>query len=125
MTVAAGRRRTLLLITSYGLVRKNCDGKLTPKPRQPAIDGELARTIADDVTAVLGVFSGRGTHIASKKLKVSSLRCYNLLVARTPILCITGLFERTPTVFIMGHGREFVLRPEPRWSLHLVTHADD
>ena len=81
--------------------------------------------IADDVTAVLRILSGRGTHIASKKLKVSSLRCYNLLVARTPILCITGLFERTPTGFIMGHGRDFVLRPEPRWSLHLVTHADD
>jgi len=37
MTVAAGRPQ-LLLITSYGLVRKNCNGKLTPKPRQPAID---------------------------------------------------------------------------------------
>ena len=83
----------------------------------------LARAIGDDATAVLRIFSGRGTHIASKKLKVSSLRCYNLLVARTPILCITGLFERTPTVFIMGtaeilccvpsHAGRFTSLPTP------------
>ena len=33
-------------------------------------------------------FSGRGTHIGAKKLKVPSLRCYNLLVAGTPTLRI-------------------------------------
>ena len=74
----------------------------------------------------LFVYSVVGAHTHRiKEVKVSSLSCYNLLVARTPILCITGLFERTSTVFIMGHGRDFVLCPELRWSLHLVTHADD
>lgn len=62
----------------------------------------------------------RGAHIAPQKLKVSSLQCYNSLVAGAPILRITGVFERTPTIHIMEHGRDFTLRPEPRWSLHLA-----
>src|SRR2546423_14607531 len=37
-----------------------------------------------------------GTHIAPQKLKVSSLHCYNLLVAGTPIVRIAGVFDRTP-----------------------------
>lgn len=62
----------------------------------------------------------RGAHIAPQKLKVSSVHCYNLLVAGMPVLRIAGVFERAPLVSIMLHGIDFVLRPEPRWSLHLV-----
>ncbi len=67
------------------------------------------------------VKGSRGTGIAPPKLKVSSQRCHDSLVAGTPMLRIAGVFDRTPIVYIMQHGRDFVLRPEPRWSLHLVA----
>ena len=80
--------------------------------------------IGDDATVFLVYISGRGTHIATQKLKVSSLRYYNLLVAGTPILRITGVFERYTHGFIMEHGGDFVLRPEPGWSLRPVSRAN-
>jgi hypothetical protein len=94
--------------------------------RHPGCESTSAPAGADLAVRVGGeaftyeVKGSRGSEIAPQKLKVSSLHCYNLLVAGTPILRIAGVFQRTPTVFIMQHGRDFTLRPEPRWSLHLV-----
>src|SRR5947199_4834898 len=87
MAVAAGRRK-LLLITSYGLVRKNWNGKSTTTRigrlhdadqnarndhERSDADQNLAaetRAIGDDATAVLRIFSGgRCTHIAPQRLQ--------------------------------------------------------
>lgn len=62
----------------------------------------------------------RGVDIGSGKLRVSSLHCYNSLVAGTPVLRISGVFERTPVIRVMHYGTDFILRPEPRWTLSLI-----
>jgi hypothetical protein len=57
------------------------------------VDQNLAagiRAIGDDATAVLRIFQWSGHTHSTTKLKVSSLRCFNLLVAGNPILRITG-----------------------------------
>ena len=53
------------------------------------------RAIGDDATAVIRIFQWSGHTHRTVEVKVSSLRCYNLLVAGTPILRVTGVFERT------------------------------
>ncbi|MFZ1219480.1 MAG: hypothetical protein WAO00_09310 [Chthoniobacterales bacterium] len=63
----------------------------------------------------------RDPGLAPQQLKVSSLHSYNLLVAGMPLLRIASVFDRIPTVFILQHGIDFSLRPEPRWSVHLVS----
>jgi hypothetical protein len=62
----------------------------------------------------------RDTRIAPGQLKVSSLHSYKSLIAGTPVLRITGVFERTPIIYTMLYGTDFTLRPEPRWSVHLT-----
>jgi hypothetical protein len=68
--------------------------------------------MGDDATGVLRMFQWSGHKYGTGKLKASSLRCYNLLVTGSPIVRITEVFERTPTVFIVEHDGDFVLRPE-------------
>src|SRR5947207_7675887 len=96
MAVAAGRRRTLLIITSYGLVRKNCHGKFTT----------TTRAIDDDATAVLRMFSdGRGTRIPPQKLEVSEFCSIFLLAVRissSSDQALRSLLLRVPREFIPG-----------------------
>jgi hypothetical protein len=123
MAVAAGRRKQLLLITSYGLVRKNWHGQLTTERigrlhdadqnarnnhERSDADQNLAtktRAIGDDATAVLCIFSGRGTHIAPQKLKVSKFCSIFLLAVRissSSNRALRSLLLRVPREFFTG-----------------------
>ena len=55
----------------------------------------------------------------SNQLSYAGAALYESRFSEFVMTAVSRTRERTPTVFIMEHGRDFVLRPQPRWSLHL------
>jgi len=57
------------------------------------------------------------TGIAWQQLKVSSTSSWELLTKETiPVYRVCAVFSRIPTIYVLQHGRDFILVPEPRWT---------
>lgn len=55
--------------------------------------------------------------MAWQQLKVSSTSSWELLSKQTiPVYRVCDVFSKAPSIYILLHGRDFVLEPEPRWT---------
>jgi len=55
------------------------------------------------------------------KLKVSSLASHDLLKDGLPLYRVISIFNKNPKILILKYGVDFVMKPEPRWSVHAVN----
>lgn len=55
------------------------------------------------------------SNIAWSKLKVSGKDSHDLLERGLPMYRVTSIYERNPRIFILIHGEDFLMEPEPRW----------
>lgn len=56
--------------------------------------------------------------IAWNKLKVSSKQSHQLLTEKKiPLYRVTNVFGQNPVIYVLVHGQDFELEPEPRWSV--------
>jgi hypothetical protein len=62
--------------------------------------------------------------LAWQKLKVSSKHSWDLLANQgIPVYRVCNVFERTPSIYILLHGRDFILEPEARWTFKRLPSA--
>ncbi|MBM4305957.1 MAG: hypothetical protein FJ123_04380 [Deltaproteobacteria bacterium] len=55
--------------------------------------------------------------IAWQQLKVSSTQSWELLSKEAiPVYRVCAVFSKAPSIYVLRHGRDFVLVPEPRWT---------
>jgi hypothetical protein len=72
-------------------------------------DGSPSQSIEIKGTASPGM--------AWSQLKVSSTRSWELLSNQTiPVYRVRAVFSKAPSIYILQHGRDFILVPEPRWT---------
>lgn len=63
--------------------------------------------------------------IAWQQLKVSSTRSWELLTNESvPVYRVTAVFTKAPSIYILLHGRDFVLEPEPRWAFKRLSSGE-
>lgn len=53
-------------------------------------------------------------------IKVSSTDCHNGLKNGMTLIRVIDAHTNYPKLFFLRYGRDFVLRPEPRWSVHPI-----
>ena len=59
--------------------------------------------------------------IAFGQLKVSGDPSYKMLTKnKIPVYRVTGVFERSPTIWILQYGKDFGLKREPRWRFEKI-----
>ena len=64
--------------------------------------------------------------IAWQKLKVSSQKSHDALESRdASIYRVVDVNSLHPRIYILTHGRDFTLEPEPRWAVKRVPSDDD
>ena len=64
--------------------------------------------------------------IAWQKLKVSSQKSHDALESRdASIYRVVDVNGPRPRIYILTHGRDFTLEPEPRWAVKRVPSDDD
>lgn len=60
--------------------------------------------------------------LAWPQLKVSSQRSWELLTTQDiPVYRICSVFGKVPSIYVLRHGRDFVLVPEARWAFKRVA----
>ena len=64
--------------------------------------------------------------IAWQQLKVSSAHSWKSLTENgTPVYRVTNVFGRVPKIFVLIHGRDFSLIPEPRWAFKKLASQNE
>jgi hypothetical protein len=59
--------------------------------------------------------------ITWSQIKVSSQQSYDRLSQGMPLYRITSIGQKRVSVYILYHGRDFSMKPEPRWSVHSLS----
>jgi len=58
------------------------------------------------------------SRIAWQKLKVSSEHSYKMLTEeKIPLYRVTSVFDQNLSIYILKYEEDFILEPEPRWSI--------
>lgn len=76
--------------------------------------------LAVEVNGLINNFEIKGTagkNLAWSKLKVSSLKCHDLLIQGTILIRITNIGSKEMTFYFLRYGEDFELKPEPRWAV--------
>lgn len=60
------------------------------------------------------------TLVAWPQLKVSSTNSHRLIVDGMPVYRVCNVFGREIDIYILRHGVDFILEPEPRWAFRPV-----
>lgn len=55
--------------------------------------------------------------IAFGKLKVSSQKSHDALVAGMELIRVTNIREQAMKIHFLKHGEDFILKEEPRWAI--------
>jgi hypothetical protein len=58
--------------------------------------------------------------LAWSQLKVSSPDSMKLLESGAPVYRVSNVFGRAPKIYVLLHGKDFQLQPEPRWAFKSV-----
>jgi hypothetical protein len=58
--------------------------------------------------------------LAWGQLKVSSPDSMRLLESGAPVYRVSNVFGCAPKIYVLLHGKDFVLQPEPRWAFKSV-----
>jgi hypothetical protein len=86
-------------------------------------DGSDLEIKSNNTAQYIEVKGTADTEIAWAKLKVSGQPSYNLLSQGLPLYRVCGVYNRDPVIFILSHGKDFEMVPEPRWSVRAKTTA--
>ena len=91
----------------FGTAAKGADLHVILSNGAPAIDIEVKGT------ASIGV--------AWQQLKVSSQHSWRLLAEeKVSVFRVSEVFERSPSIYVLVHGRDFDLEKEPRWTFKRI-----
>ena len=64
--------------------------------------------------------------LAWQQLKVSSQRSHDALTSGAALMYrVVDVSGLTPRIYVLTHGRHFILAPEPRWTVQRVPPKDD
>lgn len=81
------------------------------------VDGaDLTATTADSVIKV----EVKGTEKLNNiwaGLVINSEESHGHLLSGVPVYRVTGVYERTPVLYILRHNEDFITTPEPRWRV--------
>ena len=84
-------------------------------------DGVDLRVTIDGKTERIEVKGTADSTIAWEKLKVSSQRSHDALVrGDASIYRVVDVDSANPRVYILTHGEDFTLEPEPRWAVKRI-----
>ncbi len=61
--------------------------------------------------------------LAWSQLKVSSTDSMRLIENGAPVYRVSNVFARAPKIYVLLHGKDFLLQPEPRWAFKSVRSA--
>jgi len=61
--------------------------------------------------------------LAWSQLKVSSADSMKLIEGGAPVYRVCNVFGRAPRIYVLLHGKDFLLQPEPRWAFKSVGRA--
>jgi hypothetical protein len=62
----------------------------------------------------------KSADVAWQQLKVSSQHSRDLLETGVPVYRVTGVFQQSPSIYVLMYGRDFTLEREPRWTFRRV-----
>ena len=87
--------------------------------RKPRNGADLEVIFQPNTPSILLEIKGtEDSSIAFQKLKVSSVHSHRMLVdEKIPLYRVTNIFEKKIEIYILKHGEDFELVPEPRWSV--------
>jgi hypothetical protein len=84
-------------------------------------DGVDLRVTIDGKTERIEVKGTQDFDIAWQKLKVSSKKSHDALVSGdASIYRVVDVDSANPRVYILTHGEDFTLEPEPRWAVKRI-----
>jgi hypothetical protein len=78
------------------------------------------RTTADSPSQPVEVKGTEFDGLAWSQLKVSSHESMKLLESGAPVYRVSNVFGRAPKIYVLLHGKDFLLQPEPRWAFKSV-----
>lgn len=109
------------------IVRKHLGEKYGDQARiQEDRDGVDLRVEIDGRTERIEVKGTEKPTIAWQQLKVSSQKSYDALESRDALLYrVVDIHGPRPYIYVLTHGRDFTLEPEPRWAVRRVPPKDD
>lgn len=81
------------------------------------------RATADSSSQAVEVKGTEFDGLAWSQLKVSSPDSMRLLEGGAPVYRVSNVFGRAPKIYVLLHGRDFLLQPEPRWAFKSVRRA--
>jgi hypothetical protein len=82
------------------------------------------RPTPDSLSQAVEVKGTEFDGLAWSQLKVSSLDSMKLLSEKgTPVYRVSNVFGRAPKIYVLLHGKDFVLQPEARWAFKSVRQA--
>ena len=89
-------------------------------------DGVDLRVSADGMTERIEVKGTKSSDLAPSQLKVSSQKSYDALKSGDALMYrVIGVGSANPRIFILRYGRDFTLKPEPRWAVKRVPPKGD
>ncbi len=79
---------------------------------------DLQVIVSDDSLSLSIEIKGTASSgIAWQQLKVSSTHSWELLSKQAiPVYRVCAVFSKAPSIYVLQHGRDFLLVPEPRWT---------
>jgi hypothetical protein len=83
----------------------------------PGKGADLRVRRPDGVETDVEVKGTEASGIAWPQLKVSSRHSHDRLRSGMPLYRVTGVGSRAIRLFVMRHGADFEMVPEPRWSV--------
>ena len=100
--------------------KKDPQCQFVAMPRKGA---DLHVVFSDDAPPIVIEVKGtKSSGLAWNQLKVSSQHSWRLLAEeRVPVYRVTEVFERSPSIYILVHGQDFVLDHEPRWTFKRIN----
>lgn len=89
----------------------------------PELGADLKVVFSTDrPSTTLEIKGTEQSDIAWQQLKVSSEHSYRLLTEKKiPLYRVIDVFGRNPSIYILIHGVDFELAPEPRWSIKRIS----
>jgi hypothetical protein len=91
-------------------------------PNPPPKGADLHVVFSGDAPSILIEVKGtKSAGLAWQQLKVSSQHSWRLLAEeRIPVYRVSEVFQRSPSIYVLVHGLDFVLDEEPRWTFKRI-----
>jgi len=102
-------------ITKIHFHREDPDCKFVSPPKGADLTVKFS---TDRKALTLEIKGTEDAGIAWPNLKVSSKHSYQMLTKeKIPLYRVTNVFGQNPVIYVLVHGQNFELEPEPRWSV--------